>query len=149
MNKTNKQKNWQNRLETLLSLIEDLIVLLQKFDTERKVLIVENENEMKCILTDTLLTIKVEDHLCIFLTENGKKVLSTNTLNNITKCLPSYFLKINRNTIVNTRKIDTLLTKERSIEMMSEIPLILDCSETKIPQIKQYLRQNNITIKTK
>ena len=76
---------------------------------------VRNETEIKVIRFDLLIAITVDNYLCTFYIEGEKNFTCTKTLNKVENILPEHFIKIKRNTIINTRKIISLNTKERII----------------------------------
>ena len=76
---------------------------------------VRSETEMKVIRFDPLIAITVDNYLCTFYIEGEKKFTCTKTLNRVENILPEHFIRIKRNTIINTRKIISLNTKERTI----------------------------------
>lgn len=81
---------------------------------------VRNETEMRVIRFDLLIAITVDNYLCTFYIEGEKNFTCTKTLNKVEKILPEHFIKIKRNTIINTRKIISLNTKERTISFYGD-----------------------------
>ena len=76
---------------------------------------VSNETEIRVIYFDLLIAVTIDNYLCTFYIEGEKNFICTKELNKVENILPEHFVKIKRNTIINTRKITSLNTKERKI----------------------------------
>ena len=82
-------------------------------------LILRNENEIHFIKMGNLLAITVEDYLCHFHIENEAVFVCTKALKEIALQLPDYFIKINRNCIVNIKHVKSLCIKKKSVKLSS------------------------------
>jgi len=78
---------------------------------------VRNETEMKVIRFDLLIAITVDNYLCTFYIDGEDNFTCTKKLNKVENILPNYFVKIKRDTIINTRKIKSFNIKERKISL--------------------------------
>ena len=87
---------------------------------ENIVFAVRNETEIKVIRFNSLLAITVDNYLCTFHIENEDKFTCTKKLNEVEKILPEHFVKIRRNTIINSHKIKSLHLKDKKILLDGE-----------------------------
>ena len=93
---------------------------------------VRNETEIKLIRFDLLIAITVDNYLCTFFIDGEKNFICTKKLNKVENILPDYFVKIKRDTIINTRKIKSLNTKERKIILYGEYTFKYAAKNTEI-----------------
>jgi len=79
--------------------------------------IVRNEGKLYVIHYQSLLAIEVSDYLCKFLVGNGNTFSCTESLQKALSELPTYFIRISRNCIINTRHVKAIDFKTREIEL--------------------------------
>jgi len=82
--------------------------------TKQKI-ILKNEQEIRVIYLENLISVGVQDYLCTFTSENLPDFTCTHTLANIEKLLPENFIRISRNTIVNIENVISFNKKQRKI----------------------------------
>lgn len=82
-------------------------------------IIVRNEKEIRIIYLESLLAIRVNDYLCTFFIENNLNFSCTKSLNEVESLLPKYFIRINRNIVINEHKIQSVDFKNKTIKLIS------------------------------
>ncbi|AWW31226.1 hypothetical protein DN752_14455 [Echinicola strongylocentroti] len=82
-----------------------------------KYLFLKNETEAANIPMDTILSLEVKDYYLSCHTVCGRDFSCSRVLNEIEGELPAHFVRINRNTIVNLRKVQLVNFKERTVYM--------------------------------
>ena len=84
-------------------------------EKKHELFIVRNEAKIKMIRFDLLTAITVDNYLCTFHIDGDEKFTCTKSLNKIENILPEHFVKVKRDTIINTQKIKSFNVKEREI----------------------------------
>ncbi|WP_186756029.1 LytTR family DNA-binding domain-containing protein [Echinicola salinicaeni] len=102
-------------------------------------LILKNELEIAKIPIDAILSLEVNDYLLTCRTVWKRDFSYSKALSEIEKQLPSYFLRINRNTIVNLNKVQVVNFKERTIRMDDQ--LIYQISHRKVKIIRKAINE--------
>ena len=92
---------------------------LAKFimNDRKNFIFLSNANISKKINLDEMLYLRVDDYLLSFYLENKKCFSCCKSMGEITKILPSSFLRINRYCIVNKNKISHLERSKRAITL--------------------------------
>ena len=62
--------------------------------------------------------ITIEDYLVTFHLENNETFSYCKPLKKVVKLLPNYFIQINRNTLINSRKIKKVIKSKREIVLV-------------------------------
>ena len=75
---------------------------------DREKIIVRNDHEIRSIEIDRLLAIVVRDYLCSFYIENEPTFTCSKSLKEVNELLPDFFVRINRNCIVNAPRVKTV-----------------------------------------
>jgi len=88
-------------------------------ENKYKVFTVRNETEIRMIRFDSLLAVTVDNYLCTFYMEKEENFTCTKKLNDVENILPEYFIKIRRDTIINSHKIKSLCIKDKKILLYS------------------------------
>jgi DNA-binding LytR/AlgR family response regulator len=127
----------------LLLMVAESDILYEKLKPKEEpaILVLNNETELKFIVIDTVISIQANDYLSVFYLENNKKFEFSHHLTEVEPQLPPWFFKINRSTIINTRKMDTLYKKTRSLKLLKHDKIYI-FSKEKLYQFRQYLKQN-------
>ncbi len=84
-------------------------------------LIVKNEQEIRVIYLKNLIAIIVHDYLCTFITEQGNNFICTNSLSELEKILSNNFIRISRNTLVNSNKVIGYNKKQKTLCLSNNI----------------------------
>lgn len=84
-----------------------------------------NENEIRVIWTSKLLSITIDNYLSCFISENSENFVCTKSLKELEQILPSYFIRINRNVIINSNKIVKYTKKSREIILVNNTKYIV------------------------
>lgn len=111
---------------------------MKSSDTIKNKLVLKNEQEIRVLNLDKLLAVTVQDYLCTFASINANDFVCTKTLSEIEAQLPDNFIRISRNTIINTNKITSFNKKRRKIIL--ENNLEYDISVRKLDGIFERLR---------
>ncbi|UCS95053.1 LytTR family transcriptional regulator [Echinicola marina] len=102
-------------------------------------LILKNELEIAKIPIDAILSLEVNDYLLTCRTVWSRDFCCSKALSEIEGRLPSHFLRINRNTIVNLNKVQLVHFKERTIRMNDQ--LIYQMSHRKVKVIRKAINE--------
>ena len=86
---------------------------------EIEIITVTNEKCIRVIQIASLFAITVEDYICTFYIENEEKFSCTQSMEKIEKLLPEYFFRISRNTMINMKKIRSVESKQKKVELIS------------------------------
>ena len=78
---------------------------------------VKNEHETRIIKVNSLLSIEINDYLCTFYIENEHSFSCVKSLQMIHSKLPEFFIRINRNCIINARHVMSINYKRREVEL--------------------------------
>ncbi|QDH79017.1 LytTR family transcriptional regulator [Echinicola soli] len=84
-------------------------------------LFLKNETETANIPMDMIISLEVKDYYLVCHTVCGRDFCCSKSLNKIEGELPSHFIQINRNIIVNLQKVQLLNFKERTIYMNGQL----------------------------
>ncbi|GGF23736.1 LytTR family DNA-binding domain-containing protein [Echinicola rosea] len=84
-------------------------------------LFLRNETSAANIPLERILSLEVKDYYLVCHTVCGKDFCCSKPLNEIEGELPPYFIRINRNTIVNLQKVRLVDFKERTIFMNEKL----------------------------
>jgi DNA-binding LytR/AlgR family response regulator len=104
-----------------------------------KDLVLKNEKEIRVISVNSLFAVKVEDYICTFYIENENDFSCTKSLKEIKLSLPDHFIKINRNTIINFKKMKSINLKRREIFMFSGNSFIYSACNYRL--IREYIHK--------
>ncbi|WP_074042466.1 LytR/AlgR family response regulator transcription factor [Culturomica massiliensis] len=78
-----------------------------------KTIIIKTSKEITPINTKDISHIEIDSDCCTFHFDDGSKFSCSKSLNNIERLLPSYFIRVHRNCIINTNKIVKINIKNR------------------------------------
>jgi len=79
--------------------------------------IVKNGNKSRIIQVDSLLAVEVDDYISTFYVENEAVAHCVESLQEILSKLPDYFIRINRNCIINTQHVKSIDFKRREVKL--------------------------------
>jgi DNA-binding LytR/AlgR family response regulator len=91
---------------------------------------------------DDMEAIKIDGHYCTFYISKDTVFKCTHTLKVLKEVLPDYFAYIDKNKIINTRKVQSICHTKPHIIMMHS-GLELTSSIKKIAEIEQLVDENN------
>jgi DNA-binding LytR/AlgR family response regulator len=103
---------------------------------------VRNENEMRIISVKNLLAVNVDDYLCTFFVENEPDFTCTKSLKETIAMLPDFFIRINRNCIVNANKIESIKLKQKEVLMPGNRLFPFSVNHEKA--LKEHLQTNTL-----
>lgn len=84
-------------------------------------LIVKNEQEIRVVYVNNIMAIIVHDYICTFIFEQGNNFICTNSLSELEKILSNTFIRISRNTLVNSNKIIGYNKKQKTLCLSNNI----------------------------
>lgn len=105
---------------------------------------IKNEGKIIRIDFSDLIYIKTEDYLSTFCLRGDREVSCTRSLAIISNALPSFFIAVNRNYIVNYTVIIEIKTKDRKIILENNKEVII--SHKKLKELIKLIKENCIII---
>jgi DNA-binding LytR/AlgR family response regulator len=103
-------------------------------------IIVRDEKILRSIDVSSLLAVTVDDYMCCFYIENEKELKCSMSLTSVIDQLPSNFMRIKRNCVINTEKMKMLDMKKRIVTLSKGINLIFSSRKSK--EILEVFRKN-------
>jgi len=107
-------------------------------------LFIGNEIERRRISFQSIIYIKTEDYLSTFYLLNNQKFCCSKPLCAIAKCLPDYFIQINKGCIVNLNEISSFKPSKYIIVIADAIELKISIRRMKA--LNNALNSQNVLI---
>jgi len=93
---------------------------------------VKTQYGLRIIHTKRLIAIKVDDYLCTLHVESEPSVSYVISLRKIHSKLPDYFIRINRNCIINIRHVNSVDFQRREVKLNGDKTYSFSVRNTKL-----------------
>ncbi|GHT71026.1 hypothetical protein FACS189455_1900 [Bacteroidia bacterium] len=97
-----------------------------------EIVCIKNENEIRRIDLNRILAVTVEDYLCSFYIKNEENFTCTKSLKEVILELPDFFVRINRNCIVNKNRVKSVNFNERIITLSNDLTFTISARNLKL-----------------
>lgn len=101
----------------------------------------EEANGSFLVDVDKIATVQIVKEVCTILLRDGKEFFSSATLTQLEEELPSYFVRIHRNCIVNGYLVKRIDSFTRTLVLLGNLTAL--CSCRKFPAVKKAILELN------